>query len=273
MLSFDYSLIKYTPDRRRGEVINIGLVVFKQKPEIHMLPTHNKLRLLDGESGIEDLNELRESFLEIASIGNTSEEQYNLLTSMSGSITLSTKAYFSVESKVQYQSKVAELFSQLVKPPVIPLKEERQSRIVTKIKREFKKLDILAKDPAQIDEHKVIPNFELSDQTGLTVDFLLKNGSYHITEAIDFNIHKIKPKYNETTMKTLAFIESREIFGNQAQRYLAYTVSAAKENQVRQHLNLAEKHCERMFNLESGQDSSNYYQMMENLALQGNTIN
>ena len=232
MRYFDYSLIKYSPDPRRGEVINIGLVVFKEQPEVHMLATHNKLRLLDGESGITDIDRLRTSFQEIAAISKEPAEQSRLLESLGSSVTLSPMAYFSIERPEHYKEKVAELFSLLVKPPFVPLKEDRQSRIVTRIKHKFKNLKILANDPAQLEEHKVVQNFELSDQTGLKVDFLLKNGSYHVTEAIDFNLHKLKPKYNEATMKTLTFIESKEVFNSNVNCYLAYAATAARESEV-----------------------------------------
>lgn len=58
MITYDYSLIKYMPSLKRGEIVNIGLIVFnKSGIDTRMLSGAAKLRLLDGSSTIDDITE------------------------------------------------------------------------------------------------------------------------------------------------------------------------------------------------------------------------
>jgi hypothetical protein len=274
MVTFDYSIVKYMPDPRRGEIVNIGLIIFKGKGlDVRLLQTQGKVRMLDGHSEQKDIDSLRTAISTITQHVKEPENQLELLKSLNNKVIISNKAYFSIPSTSNYEQKVKELFELLVKPHPMASPTDRQCRIVTTMKKKFKKLDILGKDKEQINEHLVIPNFVLSEDTDLRVDFLLKNGSYHITEAIDFNVHNPKEKYKETTYKVLAFVESKELFDANAKCYFAYSASTEKEEEVTSHLRLAEKHSDFMFNLHSKKESSHYYQLMESLASQGNTIN
>ena len=223
---FDYCVIRYMPDPKRGEIINLGLIIFtKSGVDVRILPTLNKVRIIDGRSEEEDLEKLKRTLEGIASFADNVDQQHSLLTAFSSSLFFSEKSYFSIDHNEEYEQKIKYLFDVLVKPHPIYTRQVKQSRLHTRLRKKFIQMDIFSKDINQIEQHKVVANYPISESTGMQVDFLVKNGKYHVSEAIDFEVNDTKSKFRETTLKTMAFLESKKILGK-TECYFVYSASA-----------------------------------------------
>lgn len=267
MITFQYSIIKYMPDPRRGEIVNVGLVVFTEtKVDVRTLNNVAKARIIDGVTTAAELDLIKEGFENMAAITKSPAEAISLFATFKGSSTyLSEPAYFVLDDLNQYEKRVRNLFDQLVRPFASKERTPRNSRIHTYIKSKFSSLELLGKDSDDLSKHKVVYNYLLSDKTGFTADFLLKNGRYHITEAIDFNVNDTNTKFKETTMKVMTFMEGRKALGDDSARYFVYAATAAKEKEIISHINLAEEYSDKIFNIESKEESADYFQMMSSL--------
>lgn len=267
MITFKYSIVKYMPDAKRGEVVNVGLVVFTEsKVDVRVLSASAKVRVLDGCSNIADLDSLKKGLESISAWAQNSEQAIQFLKTFDSSSTYLTEtSVFILDDINQYERRVNNLFNELVKPFASKEKTVRNSRIHTYVKNIFSGMDILGKDVDDLSRHKVIHNYPLSDKTGFTADFLLKNGKFHITEAIDFNVNDFNAKFKETTMKVMTFMEGRKFLGDDTGRYFVYSASASKEKEVFPHINLAEEYSDRVFNLESKSEHVEYFNMMSSL--------
>lgn len=267
MITFKYSIVKYMPDAKRGEVVNVGLVVFTNaKVDVRVLTASAKVRVLDGCSNTSDLDSLKKGIESIAAWAESSEQAIQFLRTFdSSSAYLSETAFFVIDDINQYEQRVNNLFNQLVKPFASKERAIRNSRIHTYVKNIFSGMDILGKDTDDLSRHKIIHNYPLSDKTGFTADFLLKNGKFHITEAIDFNVNDSNAKFKETTMKVMTFMEGRKFLGEDTGRYFVYSASATKEKEVLSHLNLAEEYSDKIFNLESKAEHAEYFNLMSSL--------
>lgn len=272
MITFKYSVIKYMPDPKRGEIVNVGLVVFRDsKVDIRVLNASAKARILDGASETTDIDSLKQGLQSIASLASSAEQAIEFLSSFGKSSTyLSEIDVFILDDINQYEKRVSNLFNDLVKPFSTKDRASRNSRISTYLKNTFERMEILGKDHDDLSRHKIVHNYPLSDKTGFSADFLLKNGKFHITEAIDFNVNDTNAKFKETTMKVMTFMEGRKALGEDSARYFVYAASAAKEKEVIAHLNLAEEYSDKLFNLDSNDEKLQYFGLMSSLV--GSTL-
>ena len=101
---FDYALIKYMPNPKRGEIINIGLIVFKPSGvDVRMLSAANKAALLDGTSTEHNLDLVKQSFESLALLVGAPEDRYTILTTANAAVFLSEKSYFSIQGLNEYE--------------------------------------------------------------------------------------------------------------------------------------------------------------------------
>lgn len=273
MQSFKYSIVRYMPDPRRGEIVNVGLVVFlDEKLDVRLINNSAKIRIIDGSSGIEDLEKLKNFLEEIRGLAGSTDLSLEMIKSFHGPSFLSEPANFFLDHLSQYEDKVNSLFNTLVKPFASKERAVRNTRIHTQIKEQLESMDLLGKSNEDLSRHKMIYNYPINEKTGFTADFLLKNGRYHITEVIDYNVNDLNSKFKETSMKVMAFMEGKKALGNDTASYFVYSATSSIEKEIFSHLNLASDYSDVLFNIDRKQDRKNYYELVSSLAGQGALI-
>lgn len=267
MITYDYSLIRYMPNPKRGEIVNIGLIIFgKDGMEFRVLNGAAKLRLLDGASSLSDLTEFEYVLEQAKSICRTQAATLEFLAMFKNAFKISTKATFSIDHESQYESQINRLFNELVKPFSTREGVKKSSRIQTLIKHKFEAMNLLAKSAEELSFHKVVQNYNFSGKSGFTADFLLKNGKFHISEVIDYNVNDLSAKFKETTLKVMTFMEGKKHLGQDSGCYFVYSASSAREKEIQSHLNLAEDYSSSIFNIASKQEEKAYLNLMARLA-------
>jgi hypothetical protein len=267
MKHFKYSIIKYMPDPKRGEIINVGLVVFlPNKLDVRVINASAKLRMLDGSSSMEEIENLKTSIEEISRLSASVEHSLSILKSFRSPSYLSDPGEFVIDDEKQYEQRVRNLFSLLIKPHSTKEKVVRTPRILSHLKEKFESMDLLAKNTDELSKHKVVYNYPLNEKSGFHADFILKNGKFHITEAIDFNVNDLNSKLKETSMKVMTFMEGRKALGEKTGSYFVYTATSAIEKEITSHLNMASDYSDELFNLANTKDSARYFDLMSSLA-------
>lgn len=267
MITFDYSIIRYMPNQKRGEIVNIGIIVFTgPEVDVHLLNGAAKLRVLDGQSSINDLISYEQILHEAKSITKDKNEFIKFLSLFGKSVKISAPAQFNIDHAGQYDAQINKLFNELVKPFASREPITKTSRIQTLVKNKLDSLNLLAKSADELSYHKVVQNYPISKNSGFSADFLLKNGKFHISEVIDYNVNDINAKFKETTLKVMTFMEGKKHLGNDVGCYFVYSASSAIEKEISAHLNLANDYSEALFNLASKRDESSYFEMISNLA-------
>ncbi len=270
MERFNYSIIRYMPNPKRGEIVNLGLVIFKENGlDIKILDKSSKANMLDSNINYDEILGLKEKFNEIATIIKNPDDQYRILKNFGYGLFLSEKASFSVnpEENETYETAIIELYDDLVKLPSRK-KEASHSRIQTVLRKKFEQLNLFSLNKEEIKNHKVIQNYRLDNYNSeLTADFMLKNGKYHITEIVDFNVNNKNEKTKEACLKSMIFSESQRILGEElGTRYFVYSASQEKKSEMTSSLNFVRKNCEKMFNLELPEEESKYFDEIIKLA-------
>ncbi len=273
MRSFKYSIIKYMPDPKRGEIINVGLVVFKADSlDVRVINAAAKLRMLDGSSNIEDIENLKDSIEQISELSGSVDRSLSILKSFRSPSYLSETAEFIIDDDNQYEQRVRNLFNLLIKPHSAKDKVTRTPRILSHLKDKFESMDLLAKSTDDLSRHKMVYNYPLNEKSGFNADFILKNGKYHITEAIDFNVNDLNSKFKETSVKVMTFMEGRKALGEKTGSYFVYTATSAVEKEITSHLNMASDYSDELFNLANVKDAARYFDMISSLAGQNRLI-
>ncbi|NOI38919.1 DUF3037 domain-containing protein [Vibrio sp. 070316B] len=260
---YDFSIIKYIPNLKRGEVINIGLVVNGPNGwDIRLLDSYAKIRMLDGESNQNSLNRLSNSLNDLF-ISDQSNAIEIINESMIG-INISTSSTFQLRPYETYNQKIQQLYDDLIKPfsALEPRKKRASCRLVSDIKRRLNRQSLISNNADDLYHHKVIPSFVLNEKSGITADFMLKNGRYHMSSVVDFNVSDTANKFKETALKVLSFHEGEKNISDNIQKYFVYAADINTESQISGHLALVDGNCHRMFNMNSDEDSSSYYDLM-----------
>jgi hypothetical protein len=273
MITYDYALVKYTPNPKRGEIINIGIIIFKNNDfDLRLLSGAAKLRLLDGTSSTDDILSIEKAINDAKPHCKNQKEFLSFLDLFRSSFSIGKMAKFQIDHEQQYEAQITRLFNDLVKPYSARESFVRTSRIQTLVKNKFESLNILAKSDDELSYHKVVQNYTLNEKSGFSADFLLKNGRYHISEVIDYNVNDLNSKFKETTLKVMTFMEGKKHLGDNTGCYFVYSAAPEIEQQIQSHLNLADDYSESMFNIASKQDERRYFDMISKLAGQDSPV-
>tara|TARA_R110001592_G_C13187481_1_gene751861 strand:+ start:9058 stop:9888 length:831 start_codon:yes stop_codon:yes gene_type:complete len=266
MIWFNFSLLKYLPDPKRGEIINVGIVIYRSSGvDVRLLNNASKIRMFDGSTSYNELTKLNDTIKKICGFNKEPQEQFERLKTFGTGIFINDLSSFSIPNIGEYEFYVSQLFNELVRPHSSREPRRSNSRFFTRTKNEFKKYELLAKDDSDIDKHKIVPHYPIDTNSGLEADFMLKNGKYHMSELIDFNVENIQPKFKETSLKTMTFITGRRLLADNMGCYFVYSASTSKDREIIPHLNLAEDNCDKMFNLDSSDEKAAYFQLLSEL--------
>jgi len=261
------------PDPRRGEVVNVGLVVFKNDElDVRVINASAKLRMLDGKSSVQDIESLKNAFVEIGKISSDIETARSILKTFKLASYLSDEGEFTIDDEGQYDNRVRSLFKLLITPYSSKERVTKTHRILTQLKEKFESLDLLARNTDDLSRHKVVYNYPLNEKSGFHADFLLKNGRFHITEAIDFNVNDLNSKLKETSMKMMTFMEGRKALGEDTGSFFVYSARDAIKDEISAHLNLAKDYSDQIFNLDCSKENARYFDIICSLAGQNRLI-
>jgi Protein of unknown function (DUF3037) len=260
---FDYSIIRYMPDSRRGEVVNIGVLVYRDKRvETHWLSNLAKARQLDASLSIKDLDELPKAFNSIAKSAPSAGQMYSLMADM-GAIKLSEPAYFAADADADYQARIREIMQDLVTPKAKAQAQRPHGRLISALKKQFQKNHLLAEIGEGITEnHLVAVGYPISEESGLTVDFAQKNGRWNVTQTIDYKIKKenLTGKFKEVGIKAIGLDQASKQFGNDTARFCIIDVPDEYQNIVQGQINILSEYSDHVLYYNSREDMGFYWQ-------------
>jgi len=262
--TYQYSLIRAVPDRRRGEWVNVGVVVFRPGGlDVRVIDNLTKLRMLCPELDSQAIKQLPE-FWEAMCAGMQDANDCHALLANTPLVHPSPMAQF-LASEESYQDAVKRIMRDLVDPPPQPRQRSSESKVQTMLKGMFKDAHILGDGPADIDRHRVVPHFPIDSSSGMLADFALKNGSMHITQVIDFRVKvdQLKAaKRGEAGLKAMGLVTAEKVYKKGVVPMVVYAANPATLDIVQPSLNLLHQHAEHVFDINNPNDSAAYMQRM-----------
>lgn len=267
-----YSLIQFTPDRKRNETINIGLVAFMPDAiVVNLCESIRKIRAVDGAISGNDLKNIESMLHKIFSrsvpVSLEIESKFEFLKLLlPDSYQLSPLGFFSAATRDEANLKVSLLMNELVIPPRPVITRERGARIITNLRSIFRQHDLFSDSVDDIFNHRIVEKFPISEKSSLRADFALKNGVYHITETIDLGARDASVKFKEAGLKSFVMAKAKLELGKETKCYAVYSASAADEKDKSEAIDLLSEGSDFIFNLRSQKDKVDYIQRMEEAA-------
>jgi len=183
---FKFSVLQAHPDRRRGERVNVGIVVFLPDRLDIRLPESRKMQALTGHAWEEITQAYAEQITRAFKENVEPAEFVQSMDFVSGVFVPSELGTFIVTADDDYEKRVRSILDTLVNRPELS-KRQRQQRINSEISKVLRKAEILATKDETIDDHKVIARFVVSPEKDV-VAFCLQErqdeSRFHVRHAI-----------------------------------------------------------------------------------------
>lgn len=207
--TYHYVVLRLAADDLRGEIINVGVVLLHdtQEPKIILMATLNKLRAIDSRWNMQRLAAWTENIRAIVQMQKTSASRVRALGSF-GFCDPEAVGTFHAESDSELLKMIAELKQTYVashanedKP-----KREKRTRLQTALRDQFKRMHVLGETIDDIAAHLVVPNVPVIGYPELKSDFVYKNGTYRVTQTIDYHVapDSLHNKLTEACVKSTA---------------------------------------------------------------------
>lgn len=258
--SYKYSVLRVVPDARRGECVNIGLVVFTDRGvDVRILPSLAKVTALNGEVDLATLRELPRVLAEWTTGVSEVESAHALLCNL-GIATVSALGSVEVRSESEYERTVSRLMRTLVNPVTAP-RQPYGTRIKTELRSKFRRSNLLGDKSSAIAEHLIVEDYPIDESEGLFADFAMKNGAYHVTETADFRAPSISQPglLGRASLAAIKLDKAKQSFGPSTKRYVVY---AARRGVPSQPVNLLGDYSDYIFHIGSRQEMANYMELI-----------
>jgi len=259
--SYSYSVLRAIPDQRRGECVNIGIVVFKPNgdTDVRLLTSLNKVYALNANIDVQQFEELPQMITDWVSSTPDIKSRHDALKQF-GIVSVSDLGFFQCED-VQYDWFVDDIMDSLVKPPAHKPRSRIQGRVSTILKRIFLHQNVLGSSYEDINRHLIVPQYPIAENENLYADFAFKNGNYQIAETINYKVRTglNTDKFEETGLKAIKLDKAKRVFGSKTKRFLVYVADASIERHLTPHLNLLSDYSDKVLNLRSKPDKELFF--------------
>lgn len=274
--SFEFRIIRYEPDQRRGERVNIGLLVAEGKrPSVHLLKNMGKAQALAPQvrfsaSMQADLADMFGDVMANRS-GAAGVDTLRLDT-----FSLSEAGHFYCEAQ-DLPTHIEAAMKRLVNPSRARSTREGNTRLHTEIKRQFKMDGVLAGEPEQIKDHKVVAGFDFPGDEELAADFAFKNGAWHLTQVMDYRTATpaaVAKKIKEVSLKAIALDQAKKepdrLLGDNAavKRTAVVWVPDELQDVARPQIDILGDYCDRVYRFQHQREQAQYWTMMKDLTKQ-----
>lgn len=190
--TFNFAVLRLSPDAVRGEAINLGIVVFKEGAlDVRVGEILTRARVLFPEISSEVLNDQVEVLKRLGSVDLPVREKHRTLSNL-GVFQLGELGSFASTDTgpASYEERVSSLMQSFVRAPRLKGSVRHATRFATAVRKEFRKEKVLAAigDASAIAEHKIVPEWPIPNHPSLKADLALKNGAMRVCELIDLDL-------------------------------------------------------------------------------------
>jgi hypothetical protein len=256
---FNYAVLMAIPDPRRGERVNVGIVVFAPGGLDVRLTEMGKVKALTGNDwssyATSAARRLRERY-------TSSDEAHAAITAaepFDPILRATSPAWFALDSLNDYEGRIREILSALVVRPKRTAEKAKTTRINTEIARELKQSDVLAAHDEPMDSHKVVRDYCVEDE--LRADFAQRNGVLRVAATLD--LRRAHVDIREATLKAIVLDRAKKVYGHDARRIGVYAALPEEMPHFKQHLELLHDYSDEVFNWQIEGERAGFMQFVK----------
>ena len=244
--TFNYAILRASPDARRGECVNIGVIVFlPDRIDVRVSETR-KTVVLTGKSWDSYVQDYAELLIASDNPDFDDVERVGLLRSIQNEITMSDLGWFEARGTRQYEKSINDILKALVVRPKVP-RGSAAAKINSEISNHFRSAKIMAGADDDLASGKVIRNLVIDRDEGLSADFALQNGVLNVATTLDFR--SSQPRKGQAALKAITLDKARRVFdGSKVKRLAVYAVAPVRQDEVREHISLLRDYSDELFN-------------------------
>lgn len=248
---YKYSVLMCIPNRRRGERVNVGLIVYGDSGiDVH-LPEIAKIKLITGKNWSSYLNNVLENLKEkFETLGDSITDGIEGNFQIDPAFDLSRSGRFVSRDESDYASMVKEILENLVITPKFPRARHSEKRINTEIAELLRRRGLLASGDETPDSHKVFRNQSIED--GLNADFAQKNGAWRCTATLD--LRSPPSNLKDASLKAITLDRAKVKYGDTTICIGVYAANSIADTNVMRHINLMAPYSAKMFNWQDDRD-------------------
>lgn len=269
---YKFAIVRLAPDTVRDERVNVGAIVFSDDNlDVRVSKKLDKIRAISAAVDVGALRELVENLRgldeQIRAVGSTFDARVKMLSRV-GPVTLSPMGTFEANDAASYEARLEAILKSLVEPePSARRTREKRSRLLTQVKDLFRRERVLAKKDETLEDHRIMPSFELDE--GLVADFVLKNGSMHVVETVDASgdVESLSKAISAIAVSALVLERARMKYGkDETKARLVYSATASLERAAMPSLEAAHNQGAELTNWESLDDRMRFVHSLSSLA-------
>lgn len=261
--TFDYAIIRFAPDERRGETVNIGVAIFIDgKIDIRFASSFAKAQALYPNLSFDGLQTLPGRINSLLANFRSTKEQHSMLREY-GPITVSELGSFEVSVGDQYELQIQRLLNDFVIPPRAKSSPRAKTgALKRKVSDAYKISGLLAHSASEIESHKVVAAFPIAQEENLFVDFAYKNGVYRFAEVIDLQVSRnsLTDKFKECCEKAVSLDKAKRKFGTDSTRLVLFSAPQEYNSLVDSSLNLLSDYATHLFNADNEDDITKFHE-------------
>lgn len=242
--TFEYAVLMAIPDRRRGERVNVGIMILLDDRIDIRLPAASKIGAIAGGNWSAYARDLQRRLAIEYKTGGEAARAISVVPQVDPIIEASDLAPLVLESASDYEDTVTEILDTLVIKPKAAHVRSKATRINAEISREFRHEGMLATADQPIESRKVVRNFPIENE--LKADFALRNGSMHVAATLDLRRTAVNIK--EAALKAIVLDRAKEHFGSDTMSIGIYATSEDAMGQFKTHVELLTEYSDKCFN-------------------------
>lgn len=258
---FKYCVLRFRPDLRRGESVNIGVVLFGgDHVDVHLSDSFGKAQALVPGLSFESLSTLETRINDVVRGMDTAESKHAAIQRF-GPITASALGVIELGHDTDYEQVVARLLIDFVYPPRTLIKpRNKPGQLKKTVRNLFSHAGMLGKKSAEIHDHKVICEFPIAESENLYADFAFKNGVYRFAQVIDMGLAHSNPsaKFKDCCEKAVTLDKAKHEFGLDSERVVLFSAPDRHSPTVDAALNLLADYSSIMLNADNADDMSRF---------------
>lgn len=247
--SYSYAVLQAVPDQRRGERVNIGLVVLGEDGLDIQVCESRKIRALTGKSWDAFIDQFSQSLRSVDDPSLNSEGRLERLKIVQGQLSLAKAGWFHTTG-ADYDVVTKEIMRALVKRPREKLVREG-STVVSAISAELKSAAILAGRDESIGSGKVVRGYHV--EPGLEADFAQQNARLHVAAVLDLRADN--PHVAQAALEAVVLDRAERILGaSKVHKIGVYACAPARRSEVSEHIAILKEYSEDTLNWDDPSD-------------------
>lgn len=247
---YNYAVLQVVPDQRRGERVNIGLVIFGPDGIDIRVTESRKLRALTVGSWDAEIDAYSSALAKLDHPELDISERLENIAIVENQFTTEKRGWFAAKSKTDYEMVVREITETLVLKPR-SARHRENSTVVAEISAELRKATILATRDETIDSGKVMRNYAISEE--LEADFAQLNSQFHVAAVLD--LRATSPRLAQAALKAVVLDQAEAVHPDmKVHKIGVFAAAPARLDELQHNLAILSPYADDIVNWDDPQD-------------------